>query len=158
MPKTNITTFTIAGQLKSGMNAAGNYPVPGDMNAIYTAQNAIWVVLGTTTGGLIRCIGNTADFTDLFNPSDPDIVRAWSMAELTEWFVSSYVYDNYAASQQGGNFTVSFTVEGTPFSGTSNREVDAFASAIIDLINSPVAINALVRTPAAPPKKTTSKK
>lgn len=161
MPKTNTITFAVSQDLKNGMVAAGNYPLVNDLQAFYTAQNAMWVVIGTGEGGLIRCIGNTSDFTDLFTLDDPDLVRAWSMQELSSWFVNNYVYDNYLQTQQGSNITISFTVEGLPFSGTSTREVDALAIAVIDLLNSPVAISANIpagRAAEQPAKKTTLKK
>lgn len=142
------------------MAAAGNYPAANDLQAFYTAQNALWVVIGTAEGGLLRCIGNTSDFTDLFPPNDADLVRAWSLHELGAWFVNNYVYENYLSTQQGANFTVSFTVDALPFSGTANREVDAFAIAIIALLSSPAArkpktvdLSELPKTSKKPTKK-----
>jgi len=149
MPKTNITTFSVSQSLKSGMVGAGNYPALSDLQSFYTAQNSLWVAIGIAEGGFIRCIGNTSDFTDLFSPDDQDAIRAWSMHELTGWFVSNYAYDNYVSTQQGANFTVSFTVEAVPFSGTANREVDAFADAIIDLLASPQALAAAIKPKSA---------
>lgn len=141
MPKTDRMTFAVSQALKTGMLSAGNYAPIKDLDGFYMAQNALWVALGMVDGGLMRATGNTSDLFDLFDVNDPDIMRAWAFAELTNWFTANYVYDNYLETQSGGNFTISFTVDSLPFSGTANTRVNALAEAVLDLLASSVAVS-----------------
>ncbi len=131
--QTKITTSTTSAALKTAMVAKESYPMPGDLDAFYLGST-LGVILGTNQSGKLRVMVNSNSYTDLINADEPTMSRAWSKDALIQWAVQNYIIENYSETTQGGNFIISFTVNGLPYSGTSNNDATAAATAILALL------------------------
>lgn len=133
MPKTNRTSSATSASLKTAMQLKGNYPALDALDALYSGAD-LCVLIGQLNDGNMRALCNNNDFFDTISPADPAISRAWTKNSLVVWLASNYVATDYLESIQGANWTISFKVNDVPFTGTSNNEASAIASAILALL------------------------
>jgi len=134
MPKTNRTTPATSASLKTAMQLKDNYPtLEVGLDAVYSGSD-ICLLVAQFNDGSVRAICNNNDFTDIINLSDPTVSKMWTKNQLASWLISNYAVTDYAESTQGANTTISFNVDGLPYTGTSSNEATALATAILALL------------------------
>lgn len=142
-----VTTENTSDTLKAALadRSFGDYNTINDLRTWWHNGDA-FTYMGTMFG-LVKALSDTAK-PRLFEPSDGDIIRAWSAAEILNFLSSNLQYVNHEFSTVNGGLSRRCTI--TVTDGESNAEfsadqligtlaqepadLEAFALALVELL------------------------
>ena len=137
MPREDITSFNVSGNLKTALENAGfgNETRPESGRAFYNGTANIRLLCLEQPANIeglrtIEISNNTPDF-DFVDFSDPTVTRFWTIREL-EIFVGTRIPGVQASEStlSGTTWTHVIQVNDVDYTATDTKQVDAMAKAL----------------------------
>jgi hypothetical protein len=141
MARKDITSFNVSGNLKTAMVSAGyqaeTMPEPGRQFYNGSAQNRTLCLEQPPNIPGFRTveINNNAVEFDFVDFSDAVIIRTFSIRELEVFIGQLPGVQGSTSSLDGSTWTHIISINGTTYTATDTKQVDAMAKALRDLLN-----------------------
>lgn len=136
--KRSTANYNNCNALKTAMLAKGLYPALKSDDVCYDGGiNDTHLLHGQAEDGWFRTLNiiNGALSFDFIDPSDANIVRAWSVREV--YVLASQIegVTSQSSTLNGSTWTYSIVRNGTTYSKTGNSEANAAVQAFTGLVN-----------------------
>lgn len=136
--KKGLANYATCNNLKSAMQSKGMYPSYRTDYVCYEGSiNDVHLLHGQADDGSFRTfniINSNLSF-DWVAPSDPALVRAWTVKEVERELNKLPGFETYTSVLNGGSYTFTIVHNGTNYARSAQNEANAAVQAFTDLVN-----------------------